>query len=785
MSIESNVQPSKMRRNKNFVLVGILIVSFSSLMLEILITRIFSTVIWYHYAFIAVSVAMFGLGFGGVFAHYVGKKRPLLEMATAATLIFSISVPAVLYIILQFPISVYALYVFYAVSMIPFFFCGICISSVFQSQSKTVYALYFADMIGASLGCFMVEPVLGPLSAETAVLLVAVLIAVSGMFFAFATQKRKFIAVGFIVLVLSSAMVATNVENTWFRAEPNISKSLYRALEDNTLTNVYTDWNSFSRVDVVEGFPVNSPIAASIYIDADAGTNVYRFNGTLSDATFLKNMIYYTPYTIVEEPKHALVIGSGGGGDVLTALEGGTKLVTAVEINPIVIEVVKNLGAKGGNIYSYDDGAAPYDDVREVVADGRSYISRSTENFDVIVLTMVDSWAALASGGYALAENYLYTKEAFQQYYDHLTDDGILSITRFIKEVPKLITTGAELLLSEGVAPEDVGKHMSVTTWEYEPGRVSALFMLKKTPFTPAEAENVQTVTLEMGVNHAIVHVPYVNTEEPYTQLLNGDVTLEEFYTTSDSQIRPATDDNPYFFDFEQGIPESLMPLILFAVVATVGVSAVPLMRKRSEGKSNLSKAVPLILYFGALGAGYMLIEITLVQKFILFLGYPTRSLEVILFTLLLSTGVGSFAGKFLRTKDSSKIVLYACLAIIGLATTYYFTLNPLLAALLPLDAVARSAIAMGLIFPLGFFMGMPFPTGISLISSGTTKISVPWMWAINGVTSVLGSVLATGIGITMGLSSAVLIALACYFIVFLSTLMWRRKFQPSQLELN
>jgi MFS family permease len=777
MQADVNGHPDKMKKNKTLVLVGILLVSFSSLMLEILITRLFSTVIWYHYAFIAVSVAMFGLGFGGVFAHYIGRKVPSMEIATVATLTFSLSIPAVLYVILQFPISVYALYVFYAVSMVPFFFCGICVSSVFQSQSKTVYALYFADMIGASLGCFMVEPVLGPLSAESAVLLVGLIIAVSGTLFAFATKKRKFIAFSLAVLILSSGMLATNAQTLWLRAEPNESKSLYRALEDSSLTDVYTDWNSFSRVDVVEGFPAGSPIAASIYIDADAGTNVYRFNGTLNDATFLKDMIYYTPYTIVEDPTHALVIGSGGGGDVLTALHGGTKQVTAVELNPIVIDVVKNLGAKGGNIYSYDDGMAPYDDVHEVVADGRSYISRSTEQYDVIVLTMVDSWAALASGGYALAENYLYTQEAFQQYYNHLTNSGVLSITRFIKEVPKLVTTATELLIEQGVAPEDVGKYMSVTTWEYEPGRVAALFMLKKAPFTQLEAQTVSTATLEMGENHDILHTPYIETQEPYAELLTGEVTLEEFYANSDSQIRPATDDNPYFFDFEKGIPESLTPLMLFAIIATAGVCVFPLVRKHSEGKGKLAKAAPFILYFAALGAGYMLIEITLVQKFILFLGYPTRSLEVILFTLLLSTGVGSFAGKFLKTKDASKTVLYACSAITAIAGTYFFTLNPLLSALLPLEALARSAIAIALIFPLGFFMGIPFPTGISLIAANT-KISVPWMWAINGVTSVLGSVLATGIGIMMGLSTAMLLALACYALVFVSTLTWRRHLQ-------
>ncbi|MCW4005891.1 MAG: hypothetical protein NWF04_04755 [Candidatus Bathyarchaeota archaeon] len=771
--MNSTCLDGKTKRRKQLILAAILLVSFSSLMLEILITRIYSTVIWYHYAFIAVSVAMLGLGFGGVFSHFLGKKREFLDIATAATLIFSISIPAILYTILRFPISMYALYVFYAVSVIPFFFCGVCISAVFQSQSKTVYSLYFADMIGASLGCFLVEPVLGPLSAGTAVLVVGVIVAVGGLFFAFAANKRKLIALGFVVLVASSFMAASNAENSWIRAEPNTAKSLYRTLEDPALFNAYTDWNSFSRVDVVAGYPVTSPIAASIFIDADAGTNVYRFNGSLNDAEFLRNMIYYTPYNVVDDPLHTLVIGSGGGGDVLMALQGGSDLVTAVEINPIVIQVVKDLGAKAGNIYSYDDGLAPYDDVNEVIDDGRSYISRTEEEFDVIVLTMVDSWAALSSGGYALAENYLYTEEAFQQYYDHLTDRGILSITRFIKEVPKLVTTATELLLSRGVAPEDVSKYISVTTWEYEPGRVAALFMLKKTPFTVEQAQNVQVNTLALGDNHEVVTLAHVSTQEPYTQLFNGDITLEEFYENSESQIRPATDDNPYFFSFEKGIPESLQPLVIAAAAAAIAVSAAPLIRKRQDTKTK--EILPFVLYFGALGIGYMLVEIALLQKFILFLGYPTRTLSVILFTLLLSTGIGSFVGRFIKPVNWLKTVMIASATVIALTTVYSVALNPLLAMWLPLDAVVRSAITILLIFPLGFFMGMPFPTGISLISHSDTKISIPWMWAINGVMSVLGSVLATAIGITAGLSISLIAALTCYLTVFLISLKWQK----------
>ncbi len=772
MSLDSN---GKQNANKNnyLILAGTMLISFSSLMLEILITRIFSTVIWYHYAFIAISVAMLGLGFGGILAHFLGKRRSLLSISTIATLVFSISIPIVLYIVLWFPISMYALYVFYSISVIPFFFCGVCISSVFQSQGRTAYALYFADMFGASIGCFMVEPVLGLVSAETAVLTTAVFVAGGGILFAFASRKRKLLAASLVVLTLSSFMLVAGYQNAWVRSEPNLSKSLYRELQNPSLRDVYTNWNSFSRVDVVQGYPSTSPVAASIFIDVDAGTAIYRFNGTLNNATFLKDTIYYTPYNILGKPSKALVIGSGGGGDVLTALEGGAQHVTAVEINPIVVKVVRDLGDLDGNIYDRND-------VDVVIGDGRNFVSRTNEKFDSIVLTMVDSWAALASGGYTLAENYLYTKEAFQEYYDHLTNEGVLSITRFTKEVPKLVATGVDLLESNGVPPQDVGKYIAVTSWEYEPGRTVALFMLKKTPFSQPQAETINNATLTMGQNHGVIHIPYVNTEEYYARLLTGTETLEEYCNNSTWLIRPATDDNPFFFDAEKGIPSSLSPLLLFSLSAATAVSVIPLMKSTKGEKTKPSNTRKFVLYFAALGIGYMLVEVTLVQKFVLFLGFPTRALDVILFTLLLSTGIGSLASKFLNTGNRPKSVILACLSIVSISIVYYFALNTLLAYLLPLDGTVRSVVAAVLIFPLGFFMGIPFPTAISLLASDESHVSIPSMWAVNGAMSVLGSVMATAVGITVGLSSALLAALLCYFIALLVMVKLKIKTKPS-----
>jgi spermidine synthase len=743
-------------------------------MLEILITRVYSVVIWYGYAFIAISVAMLGLSFGGIFAHFFIKTKSILGKITIATLFFSISIPICLYTVLEFPMNMYILYVFYAISVVPFFFCGLCVSTIFQNQKKAAYGLYFADMIGASVGCYLVEPILGPLSAIGAIVLLSVIVSAAGMLFALASQKRKLVAVAFIFLALSTFLFVGNQQYSLIAILPNMGKSLFTELQsDTSLTDVSTGWNSISRVDVVEGY--HYPVLATIFIDADAGTDVYDWNGSLSSLIYLKSYIYFTPYYIVTNPKDTLVIGSGGGGDILSALLAGSSSVTAVEVNPLVLQDAKNLTT----VYSYSDGNPPFDDVHEIVEDGRSFISRTNTKYDVIVLTLVDSWAALASGGYALAENYLYTKEAFQQYYNHLTDDGTLSLTRWISEVPKLVATATEVLESEGVQPSQVGKYISITTWESSPGQTVAVFMLKKTPFTPEEAQTIKNTTLAMGPNDKLLYVPYVYEQGPYAQVLNGTISVQQLISQSPRQIQPATDDTPFFFNFEKGVPQIMQPLVIFAVVATIGVASLPLLRKRSTQKTM--KSLPFVLYFSALGSGYMLVEITLVQKFVLFLGTPLLTLSVILFTLLAATGLGSLAGNLIKTNLKRKVFL-ACVCVIALILTYVLTLNSLLSIMLPQEMNIRILTTIFLLFPLGFFMGMPFPTGINFLSASESKISIQWMWAINGIMSVTGSVLATVVGLIMGLSFCLIIAVLCYSLALISTLGW--KFASSQVNL-
>jgi spermidine synthase len=255
---------------------------------------------------------------------------------------------------------------------------------------------------------------------------------------------------------------------------------MFQILEKNPeLKIVSTRWNSFSRVDVIEG-PVGNDLAY-IFIDADASTVVLKWDGKLESAQYLNKTIDFLPYYLVDKPK-VLIIGSGGGRDVLIALVGNSSRIVAVELNPIIVDATKNYGEKAGNIYNNSK-------VEVIIDEGRSFVSRSNEKYDLIVLTLVDSWAAFSAGGYALAENYLYTVEAFKQYIDHLSDNGFLVIIRWSVEIPRLVSTATAVLQEKGKTVNEAGTHMAIILENIGEPNNRALFLLKKTPFTETEAQ--------------------------------------------------------------------------------------------------------------------------------------------------------------------------------------------------------------------------------------------------------------------------------------------------------
>lgn len=757
---------------------SVFLTSFLGLVLQIVTTRIFSTTIWYHYAFVVISIALFGLALGGLAIHFLkpriyGKE---LTLIAALLVILSISMPVYLYAILWIPAFPSSIVLYYLVSLGPFFLAGTCLALIYSKFTESASKLYFADLAGASLSCLAAEPILSAFGAESAILFLAVVASVSGLLISISSKRRRLIVISLIAIMTLSTMFVGNLQYSFMSISNAPTKLMYQVLnKDNSLKIALTRWNSFSRIDVIEGFQGN--VLAVIFIDADASTSVYQWDGTDESLQYLRGSMEILPYNLVRNPR-TLVIGPGGGKDILFALCGGSSEVVGVELNPLIVEAVRNYGAKTGNIYFN------LSNVNVLVDEGRSFISRSNEKFDVVGLTFVDSWAAISAGGYALAENYLYTKEAFVDYLNHLTDKGLMMMVRYEGEIPRLVSTAIEAFNTIGENITDVGKHIAVVTHELEPGQITALFMLKRSPFSVMEAQNLKTQIEALDSSYTPYYIPFVNEIEPYRSLFNGSITLDQFYGSYPKRVDAVDDDSPYYFNFEHGVPSMLSSLIIAVSLLSFVLIIVPLAldykkRNRIAESRIVSSDVALlfILFFSSLGIGFMLLETALIQKFILFLGYPTRALSVVLFSLLLSCAVGSFiSGHFAHGYEKLiRNILIACPLIIGVAIFYAFSLPVLFSFFLPQSPLVRIMVTVFLVFPLGLFMGIPFPSSLRVLGMKSNQ-NVSWMWGVNGATSVLGSILATIIGITYGFNLAIALGALAYLISLLCVLGWKRR---------
>lgn len=752
------------RFNLFMIMAGVFLVSFSGLMLEITITRIFSTTIWYHYAFMAISVALFGWGLGGLFLYFLRRRFTFraLNLSVVLALIFSISIPVYVWGVFQFPMSPSYLNFYYLASIIPFLLGGMCVSLLFDYFAHSANKIYFADLIGASFGSLSLEPALILLGAESTALILGVTASVAGVFLALASKKRKLVALSLIGLTITSFVFLSNSQYSTIGISNAPSKTMFQDLKNHPESHiVLTKWNSFSRIDVVEGQPDS---LATIYIDADALTHVLNWDGDVKSAEYLKETMDFIPYHLVDRPT-TLIVGSGGGRDIIISLVGESSEVIAVELNPIIVGVTRSYGNRAGSVYDQNK-------VMAVVDEGRSFISRSTEKYDIIVLTLVDSWAAIASGGYALAENYLYTLEAFEQYLNHLTDGGILIMIRWHNEIPRLVSTAVVAFQTKGKSAQEAGKHIAIVLDESDE-KVRSLFMVRKTPFNKTDVEEIEKVVRALGPYHRIRYAPYSPADEPYSSLFNGTISLDQFYSSFSYPVEPVTDDAPYFFNWERPIPKSLSDLIKLTLFLAIIIIGLPWIIKKRRSTKHTGCEFSFVVYFSALGLAYMLLEIALIQKFILFLGYPTRALSVIIFSLLLSSGIGSFLSRWISKREVVTNILLACPLILILVTSYILFIPFLFEIFLQQETMIRILVTITLLFPLGFLMGIPFPTGVRILAASSSQ-SVPWMWGINGAMSVLGSVLATAIGILWGFKYAMIVGALAYLIALLCAGYWR-----------
>ncbi len=716
---------------------GIFLVTLSGLTFEIGLTRIFSATIWYHFAFVAISVALLGWGLGG-FALHVLKKRMAfsLERAAVLTLLYALAIPFCLWMIVRLPFHPDRLAFYFLASLLPFLLAGMALSMVFDLRRAQAGELYFADLLGASGGALLVTFLLSWLGGENAILAVAIAPLVAATCFA-----RRLLPASAAGLVLVFLAVSANERTGLFKIKSAPAKGMYRHMAATPDAKVaLTGWNAYSRIDAVTGFP--PPYLARLYIDSDAWTNILRWDGRVESITHWASWYRALPFKVAPRDAQTLIIGPGGGSDVLVALAAGSQKVTAVEMNPLMLRFVRHFGAEAGNLYDHPK-------VEAILSEGRTFIRRTDRRFDVILLGFVDSWAAVASGGLSLSENHLYTTEAFEAYYDHLTPDGVLVILRWDVDIPRLVSNAVALL-----GAEQAGKRTAVfleKTTRGEPPQM--IFMLRKRPFTEEDTAQMEGWELARPVI-----VPGRHVEEPYASLFSGTKTLAQYVAEAPARVDPVFDDRPFFFARQKpwGLPAS-MSRAFGMILAPLGVLCVAFV---ALGKPDGQPAGPFaasIVYFSCLGLGFIAVELSLLQHLTLLLGHPIFTLSILLFTLLAAGGLGS-------ARSSRFRIVSVCRAIAGLGLVYAVALPRVVPVLLPLPLAARIAIAIALVAPLGFAMGMPFPRGLAKTDQGPLP-APPFYWGLNGIFSVVGSLATMVAAVIFGFTVAMVAGCGCYLL--------------------
>ncbi len=803
----SRMQESAHSKVPGGVLGGIVLSNLATLAFELVLTRIFSVTLWYHLAFMVVTVAMFGVGAGGLLVYFLahrisrsGVPRLLADlecikaMLCALFIVVYLSIPFIPGQIIQPSLrSLPVVVLIFMLAALPFLLSGMVNSVAFFTYSKNIGRLYFADLAGAAAG--MLAAIAGLYLTKAPNLVLAVGVVGCGAALVFTLQRRRAgasrlragISLAFLLLFLFYNL-GTNAVRVRF-TKTYVERKIY-----------HEKWSPIARITVIRypllvwGLGSNYPGKLPednflIEQDGAAGTPIIPA-GESESVEWLDWDVTSLAYPVIR-PDSAVIIGSGGGKDIIAAVRSGVEKITAVEINPDMVETVQEVFAgTSGRPYSLPG-------VRTEVAEGRHFLLRSDERFDLVQLSMVDSWAATSAGAFIMSENHLYTREAFDTYLERLDDGGAISLSRFFvgflpAESIRAFALAADVLRRRGAA--DPGAHMFLATG----GNIGTL-IVKKTPLTREEENRALEEAAARG--YKVVFAPSVRGKQTSMfSVLSSGVEPVDLYRKSPIDITPPTDDRPFFFfvlkpswwlvkqrekskmDPGLGLPQNIGAAMLVRNIFIIAsffallILLIPVFfRRRRKTVSRARAPARWLLYFAGIGAGFMFLEIPLIQKFILPLGHPVRATAAVLGVLLLSSGLGSWYWGSRRLEVARRWVGRVAAAAAGFAIVFYFILSPAAGAILALSAPMRYAAAALMVAPAGFFMGGAFPMAVRLAAE-RSRSSIPWLWAINGAFSVQASVLAMMLSIAAGFKLCFLAAAAAYCAAALAGLVFLPK---------
>jgi SAM-dependent methyltransferase len=768
------------------------VLASATLAYQILITRFFSVMLYYHFAFAAISLAMLGLTRGAMEVYNKPERyapeRVAAEFARHAAR-FAITGVGAMIVFLLVPLLVPADFVATALAIatigfvLPFTESGVCITLLLTRLPYRGGWLYAADLSGAALGCLGVIFVLLVVDPVSATLWIGAFAAAAGWIVVRGRAEIRLLRLS--AAVAMTLAVAAGV-HTGLDLSGQNHLGVFWAKGAAQTGTLFERWNTYSRVRVTThgvsapfgwGFthePASKIEQHRLDIDADAGTVITKFDGDLGKLGYLKDDVINSAY-LVQQPTDVAVVGVGGGRDILSGLYFGAKHIRGIEINPAIFEVLTD---KFGDFSGHLDRLPG---VALTNAEARSYINHSDERYDLVQISLIDTWAATAAGGLTLTENRLYTVEAWEDFYRALKPGGLLSVSRWYEpehhrgEFYRLVAIAAEALQRKGVAAADLPRHVVALNV----GNIVTV-ITRPDAFTDAQWQGARERLQQQGFG--ILLGPDIAFDTVTSTLLSGKADAA-FFAALPENVAPSTDDNPFFFytarfgsnplsvtsNNNAAIGVTLL-LVVISLLACVYYIVGPFVRLAR--RMPLSALTPPVAYFCAIGMGFMLVEISQMQRLMVFLGHPVYGLGVVLFTILLFGGIGSTTVGAAAPRRAAVIgrvlALLATLIAAGLLT-------PWLTGWARAESTdVRILLSVLLLAPPAFCMGMMFPLGLGIWRRHDRLL--PFFWSANGITSMLASVLGMALSIEFGIANTFGLGVGFYALCSLMIAIgWRR----------
>jgi len=771
-------------------------------MLEVALTRVLSVMSWHHFAYLIISLAFLGFGAASTFLSVSPRfSSPTLDeglvgkyaLAFCLTTLFGFAATTKVHF---YPMDAYyygdysnafSLLMLYVIMGTPFFFAGVCIGYLISRAGEAINRVYFSDLVGAGIGTMASLVGINHLGVEATIYVASTAGGLVALIFSLAEGRFRLRLGSAAALVLSVLMTVLAVRHEIFPTYFPPEKIFREALRPH-----YYRWHIIARIDVMDPVSLSMPFGGAlskayeggpmptvrvIWQDGSAPTGImYVPNGDLRRVPALGYYLQAAPYAVKPNPSRALTIGLGGGIDALIALYHGAEHVVGVDVNPVTVDAVKNRYADfAGRVLNRPN-------VELVVAEGRHFLTTTDQRFDVIQLSGVDTYSALSTGAYALAENYLYTVEAMESYWEHLADGGILSFSRWLftppRETLRLVVIQLEHLRRMGI--EHPESHLMIVSGGMPDG-VWAETLLKKSPFTQAEVAAFRRWADYMKFD--MIYDPYEMRPNVFNEVIRASRSEREaIIKRYPYNIKPVTDDNPFFFQFyrwrslvsplESGggyfierlplslavLLVSLVQILLLSIAFIIG----PLLPRGGQLRAVRHKT-RVLTYFGSLGLGFIIVEITLLQKYAVFVGGPIYSMAITLFAILVFSGLGSLMSQ--RFKDSpDRWLKFIIIGLVGAVACEVVFINYTIPRLMFLSHAMRCGVTIAALAPLALLMGMPFPMGLR-VTQRVGETIIPWAWGVNAVTTTLGSVLCVLVSMQWGFTVSLVAAGAVYLL--------------------